>query len=291
MVKFSFFESNRAIDLLELAMPTRFSTYNRRWIVTLQQQGKTTSQIVARLREEGVTTTAKTVKKWLHRWNSNLGLEDNFQTGRNSKITMEITSFIEEQLVRDDEISSRELTHVIITSLYVHTRSYVQTYRLYYRWYYYAIYRACVRTFFPNFLFVAFGFHPNRFVTFPLYSYLPCFIATIAPTVMSFGSFTRRCLTFILLESASPFFLSIHSIKTSFLPILQLEYSRSIANTLEIDVRNNSNWRIITREVIIPREASRGPLKGQARARRPHARFGVITFSQYSSCQVWKVWY
>ena len=95
------------------AMPTRLSTYNRRRIVTLQQQGKTTSQILARLREEGVTTTAKTVRKWLHRWNSNLGLEDNFRTGRNSKITMGIASFIEEQLVRDDEISSRELTYLI----------------------------------------------------------------------------------------------------------------------------------------------------------------------------------
>ena len=94
-------------------MPTRLSTYNRRRIVTLQQQGKTTSQIVARLREEGVTTTSKTVRKWLHRWNSNLGLEDNFRTGRNSKITMGIASFIEEQLVRDDEISSRELTYLI----------------------------------------------------------------------------------------------------------------------------------------------------------------------------------
>ena len=93
-------------------MPTRLSTYNRRRIVTLQQQGKTTSQIVARLRE-GVTTTVKTVRKWLHRWNSNLGLEDNFRTGRNSKITMGIASFIEEQLVRDDEISSRELTYLI----------------------------------------------------------------------------------------------------------------------------------------------------------------------------------
>ena len=54
-------------------------------------------------------------------WNSNLGLEDNFRTGRNSKITMGIASFIEEQLVRDDDFSSRELTYVI-TSLYAHNK-------------------------------------------------------------------------------------------------------------------------------------------------------------------------
>ena len=93
-------------------MPTRLSAYNRQRIVALKQQGKTSSEIVALLREEGVVTTAKTVRKWMHHWNSHLGLGDHYRSGRTSRITPDLSSFVEDQLVRDDEISSRELSYV-----------------------------------------------------------------------------------------------------------------------------------------------------------------------------------
>jgi transposase len=94
-------------------MPKRLSAYSRKRIISLTKQGKSAVEVVAILREEGVATTAKTVRKWSHRWNSSLGLEDHHRSGRKSRITGEISFFVEEQLIKDDEISSRELAYLV----------------------------------------------------------------------------------------------------------------------------------------------------------------------------------
>ena len=94
-------------------MPKQLSAYSRKQIISLSKQGKSAVEVVAILREEGVATTAKTVRKWTHCWNSSLGLEDHHRSGRKLRITGEIPSFVEEQLIKDDEISSKELAYLV----------------------------------------------------------------------------------------------------------------------------------------------------------------------------------
>ena len=94
-------------------MPTRLSLYARQRIVFLNTEGKSLGEIVRILREEGYITTKTTVRRWIHRHKTHQGLEDGERSGRPSNITEEIALCLNENLKRDDELSSRELSYIV----------------------------------------------------------------------------------------------------------------------------------------------------------------------------------
>ena len=89
------------------------SPYFQERIVRLRSQGKTISGIVDTLRSEGRPTTRTTVRKWVHRWEEFRCLQDWHRSGRPSCITPEMAQFLDEELQRDDELSSSELQRMI----------------------------------------------------------------------------------------------------------------------------------------------------------------------------------
>ena len=89
-------------------MPTRLSRYLRERIIRLWEEGNSISSIVTILRSEGKVTTRATVRKWIFRW-QHCGLDDQYRSGRPSKVTAEMAAFMEAELERDDETTSAEL--------------------------------------------------------------------------------------------------------------------------------------------------------------------------------------
>ena len=79
----------------------------------LKTEGKTTSQILAILCEDIIATTKPTVRRWMKRWDTHQGIEDNLRSGRPSRITEEINIFLNQCLKEDDERSSRELVYLV----------------------------------------------------------------------------------------------------------------------------------------------------------------------------------
>lgn len=71
-------------------MDTPLSAYYRQRIVTLWKQGENISAIVRILRAEGWETMWGTVRKWIFRWQEQLGLQDKHRSGRFPKINREI---------------------------------------------------------------------------------------------------------------------------------------------------------------------------------------------------------
>ena len=94
-------------------MSTPLDPYFQRRIVTLWKSGENISSTVRILQTEGRKTTRKTVRRWIFRWQNNRGLNDSHRSGQLSKITHEITDYLDEQLKEDDELSSVELQHLV----------------------------------------------------------------------------------------------------------------------------------------------------------------------------------
>ena len=94
-------------------MPARLSAYFRRRIVFLNTEGKSLAEIVDILKEEGLTTTKATIRRWIYRWEMKQGLEDAGCAGRRPRIVEDIAAFLNESLEKDDELSSRELSYLV----------------------------------------------------------------------------------------------------------------------------------------------------------------------------------
>ena len=94
-------------------MPSHLSSYLRERIVALWEEGKKVLEIVMTLESEEKRTSRATVRRWVFRWRTNRGLRDRHRSGRLSKITAEIGSFVEAKLQEDDEITSVELQRLI----------------------------------------------------------------------------------------------------------------------------------------------------------------------------------
>ena len=94
-------------------MPTKLSSYYRERIIALWREGANVSAIVRLLHGEGRTTTRATVRRWIFRWEEERGLDDNFRAGRPSKITSEISEYMERRLEDDDETTSVELQRLV----------------------------------------------------------------------------------------------------------------------------------------------------------------------------------
>ena len=94
-------------------MPARFSAYFRRRIVFLNTEGKSLAEIGDILKEEGLTTTKTTIRRWIYRWETKQGLEDAGRAGRRPCIVEDIAAFLNESLKKDNELSSRELSYLV----------------------------------------------------------------------------------------------------------------------------------------------------------------------------------
>ena len=88
-------------------MPTRLSRYLRERIIRLWEEGNSISSIVTILHSEGRVTTRATVHKWIFRW-QHCGLDDQYRSGRPSKVTAEMAEFMEAELEKDNETTSAE---------------------------------------------------------------------------------------------------------------------------------------------------------------------------------------
>ena len=75
-------------------------------------EGANVSAIVRALYEEGRNITRGTVRRWIFRWEQDL--QDDFRKGRPSKITSEISEYLERRLEEDDETTSVELQRVVV---------------------------------------------------------------------------------------------------------------------------------------------------------------------------------
>ena len=93
-------------------MPTKLSSYYRERIIALWNEGANVSAIVRALYEEGRNITRGTVRRWIFRWEQDL--QDDFRKGRPSKITSEISGYLERRLEEDDETTSVELQRVVV---------------------------------------------------------------------------------------------------------------------------------------------------------------------------------
>ena len=93
-------------------MPTKLSSYYRERIIALWNEGANVSAIVRALYEEGRNITQGTVRRWIFRWEQDL--QDDFRKGRPSKITSEISEYLERRLEEDDETTSVELQRVVV---------------------------------------------------------------------------------------------------------------------------------------------------------------------------------
>ena len=93
-------------------MPTKLSSYYRERIIALWNEGANVSAIVRALYEEGRNITRGTVRCWIFRWEQDL--QDDFRKGRPSKITSEISEYLERRLEEDDETTSVELQRVVV---------------------------------------------------------------------------------------------------------------------------------------------------------------------------------
>ena len=93
-------------------MPTKLSSYYRERIIALWNEGANVSAIVRALYEEGRNITRGTVRRWIFRWEQDL--QDDFRKGRPSKITSEISEYLERRLEEDDETTSVELQRVVV---------------------------------------------------------------------------------------------------------------------------------------------------------------------------------
>ena len=84
----------------------KLSSYYRERIIALWNayEGANVSAIVRALYEEGRNITRGTVRRWIFRWEQEL--QDDFRKGRPSKITSEISEYLERQLEEDDETTS-----------------------------------------------------------------------------------------------------------------------------------------------------------------------------------------
>ena len=91
----------------------RLPRYFRDRIVRLWTEGENVTSIVEILRSEGRVTTRTTVSKWIFRWQEFSCLEDNHRKGRPSKISTEMAKFMEEELEKDDEVTSAELQRIL----------------------------------------------------------------------------------------------------------------------------------------------------------------------------------
>ena len=76
-------------------MPTKLSRYYQERIIALWSAEASVSAIVRTLHEEGRNTTAATVCRWIFCWEQDRGLEDDFRRGWPSKITSEISDYME----------------------------------------------------------------------------------------------------------------------------------------------------------------------------------------------------
>ena len=77
----------------------------RERIARLSEERKSIVEIVAILETEGRKVLNATVRKWIFRWQSNHGLKDQHCSGRPTKVTAEITSFIESKLKECNKIT------------------------------------------------------------------------------------------------------------------------------------------------------------------------------------------
>ena len=65
------------------------------------------------LRKEGISTTHRTVTRWIFQWTKGGGLQDQCRPGRPSVITEEITEYLDKLLEDDDDLSASEFHRLI----------------------------------------------------------------------------------------------------------------------------------------------------------------------------------
>ena len=87
-------------------MPRHLSAYAREWVVRLWQQGKTPAQIMGKLAKEDITTTRRTVTRWIFCWTKDAGLADQSRLGRSSVLMKKMAEFMEKRLEEDEELSA-----------------------------------------------------------------------------------------------------------------------------------------------------------------------------------------
>ena len=86
----------------------RLDLVTRRRVVVWRSKGYSIVQILDRLKEEDITTSAKTIYCLLHKFKTNKSVHD-LPRGSRKKLTVEHYCFIDDLLAKDDEITCTQL--------------------------------------------------------------------------------------------------------------------------------------------------------------------------------------
>ena len=93
----------------------KLSLYARQRIVNLHQLGKNVSEISSKIREEdNVNASRSAVSLFLTRFRATGTLYDKPRTGRNKKLVIRHFDVIDEEMRRNDELSSIELARILL---------------------------------------------------------------------------------------------------------------------------------------------------------------------------------
>ena len=94
----------------------KLSLYARKRIVNLRRLGKNVSEIVRKIREEdNITASRPAVSLFLKRFNQTGSINDKQRTGRHRKLVLQHFDIIDEEMRRNDELSSIELARILRT--------------------------------------------------------------------------------------------------------------------------------------------------------------------------------
>ena len=92
--------SNESCFRRDIAMKSHIYSYQSERIASLSKEGKSISQMFTILESEGPRTSRDNVRKGVNRWETNRRLHDQHCSGRPSKFTPKIATFMEAMKLR-----------------------------------------------------------------------------------------------------------------------------------------------------------------------------------------------